>query len=151
MSRGRAPSALRRPISRMRSVTETNMMFITPMPPTSSEMIAMPPSITVSVSSTELAAVRIDCWVAIEKSALAAVVIWCVLSRSAFASWYAAESVPADVAFTEMELTEFAARAADEPLRVGAERHDRRGRCSRSAPDELSAWSTPMTSSLTPL
>ena len=33
----RAPSALRSPISRVRSVTATNMMFITPMPPTSSE------------------------------------------------------------------------------------------------------------------
>ena len=58
MRTGRAPSALRSPISRIRSVTETSMMFITPMPPTSSEMIAMPPSITVSVSSTELAAVE---------------------------------------------------------------------------------------------
>ena len=36
--------------------TETNMMFITPMPPTSREITAMPPSITVMVSSTELAA-----------------------------------------------------------------------------------------------
>ena len=36
-----APSALRVPISRVRSVTETIMMFITPMPPTSSEMAAM--------------------------------------------------------------------------------------------------------------
>ena len=35
MSRRRAPSALRTPISRMRSVTETSMMFITTMPPTS--------------------------------------------------------------------------------------------------------------------
>jgi hypothetical protein len=33
----RAPSALRRPISRVRSVTATSMMFITPMPPTRSE------------------------------------------------------------------------------------------------------------------
>ena len=31
----RAPIALRTPISRVRSVTETSMMFITPMPPTS--------------------------------------------------------------------------------------------------------------------
>jgi hypothetical protein len=31
----RAPSALRTPISRVRSVTLTSMMFITPMPPTS--------------------------------------------------------------------------------------------------------------------
>ena len=34
MSRRRAPSALRTPISRMRSVTETSMMFMTTMPPT---------------------------------------------------------------------------------------------------------------------
>ena len=33
-----APSALRMPISRVRSVTVTSMMFITPMPPISSEM-----------------------------------------------------------------------------------------------------------------
>ena len=32
----RAPMALRTPISRVRSVTLTSMMFITPMPPTSS-------------------------------------------------------------------------------------------------------------------
>ena len=34
MSLRRAPIALRTPISRVRSVTETSMMFITPMPPT---------------------------------------------------------------------------------------------------------------------
>ena len=34
MSLRRAPMALRMPISRVRSVTETSMMFITPMPPT---------------------------------------------------------------------------------------------------------------------
>ena len=36
-----APRALRVPISRVRSVTDTSMMFITPMPPTSREMPAM--------------------------------------------------------------------------------------------------------------
>ena len=45
----RAPSALRMPISRVRSVTETSMMFMTPMPPTSSDSAAMPVSRTVSV------------------------------------------------------------------------------------------------------
>ena len=30
-----APSALRTPISRVRSVTDTSMMFMMPMPPTS--------------------------------------------------------------------------------------------------------------------
>ena len=36
----RAPRDLRMPISRVRSVTDTSMMFITPMPPTSREMAA---------------------------------------------------------------------------------------------------------------
>ena len=49
MAHGGAPSALRRPISRVRSVTETSMMFMTPMPPTSSDRAAMPVSRTVSV------------------------------------------------------------------------------------------------------
>ena len=38
-----APMALRIPISRVRSVTVTSMMFIMPMPPTAREMAAMPP------------------------------------------------------------------------------------------------------------
>ena len=36
-----APSALRVPISRVRSVMDTSMIFITPMPPTSRLMPAM--------------------------------------------------------------------------------------------------------------
>ena len=39
-----APMAFRMPISRVRSVTVTSMMFIMPMPPTMSEMLAIPPS-----------------------------------------------------------------------------------------------------------
>ena len=42
MSRPRAPIALRMPISRVRSRTETSMMFMIPMPPTMSEIEAMP-------------------------------------------------------------------------------------------------------------
>ena len=99
ISVGRAPP-LRNPISRMRSVTETNMMFITPMPPTSSAMMAMPPSITVSVSSTDVAVLKTDCAVAIEKSASVAFVIPWSLSSSDCDSWYAADNVEADVAFT---------------------------------------------------
>ena len=45
----RAPVAMRMPISRVRSVTLTSMMFITPMPPTSSEIAATEPSSSVSV------------------------------------------------------------------------------------------------------
>ena len=48
MSRCRAPSALRSPISRVRSRTLTSMMFETPTPPTSSEIAAMAASTRVS-------------------------------------------------------------------------------------------------------
>ena len=54
---GVAPRALRSPISRTRSVTETSMMFITPIPPTSKEMAAMPARRIVRASLTELAVV----------------------------------------------------------------------------------------------
>src|SRR6266581_235374 len=37
MSRPRAPTAMRSPISRVRSVTDTSMMFMMPMPPTRSD------------------------------------------------------------------------------------------------------------------
>ena len=43
-SRVLAPSALRIPISRVRSVTDTSMIFMMPMPPTSREMAAIPPT-----------------------------------------------------------------------------------------------------------
>ena len=36
------------------------MMFMTPIPPTSNAMIAMPPSMTVNVSSTEFAALKLS-------------------------------------------------------------------------------------------
>ena len=44
-----APIALRMPISRIRSVTVTSMMLVTPIPPTSSEIAATAPSSTVNV------------------------------------------------------------------------------------------------------
>ena len=53
--------ALRMPISRVRSVTVTSMMFMTPIPPTSSEIAATAPSSTVNVCVVdEVAAERID-------------------------------------------------------------------------------------------
>ena len=48
------------PISRVRSVTVTSMMFMTPMPPTSSEIAATAPRSTVKVCVDEVAAERID-------------------------------------------------------------------------------------------
>ena len=46
MSRRFAPSALRRPISRVRSLTTISMMFMMTMPPTSSDRPTMPTSTT---------------------------------------------------------------------------------------------------------
>ena len=43
MSTWRAPTARRTPISRVRSRTVASMMFMMPMPPTISEMLAMAP------------------------------------------------------------------------------------------------------------
>ena len=58
-----APIALRIPISRVRSVTETNMMFMMPMPPTKSERPVMKRPIE---AMTKLmgakVCVRISCW-----------------------------------------------------------------------------------------
>ena len=51
-----APIALRIPISRVRSVTVTSMMFMTPIPPTSNEIAATAPSSTVKVCVVEVAA-----------------------------------------------------------------------------------------------
>ena len=44
MSRSVAPTAILMPISRVRSVTETSMMFMMPMPPTTSDINAIEPS-----------------------------------------------------------------------------------------------------------
>ncbi len=53
MSRVLAPTARRRPISRVRSVTETSMMFMIPMPPTISDTDAMAPS-RIDITCAEL-------------------------------------------------------------------------------------------------
>ena len=63
-----APMALRMPISRVRSVTVTNMMFMTPMPPTSSEIAATAPSSSVNVPVAAVTAARIELGLKIEKS-----------------------------------------------------------------------------------
>ena len=96
ISDGGAPSALRSPISRIRSETETSMMFMTPMPPTSSEMPATPASRTVRVFDVAVAAWTSDCWLVMEKSTVLvapapvpAVVALppCRVARAAYASW----------------------------------------------------------------
>ena len=66
----RAPSALRRPISRVRSVTTTNMMFMIPIPPTSREMPPIPPRKRVRTPVIEVAVARMSAWLVIVKSAV---------------------------------------------------------------------------------
>ena len=59
---------MRRPISRVRSVTDTYMMFIMPMPPTTSEMPAMQASSVVIRSVVEFSMVLSSCWLRMVKS-----------------------------------------------------------------------------------
>ena len=68
MSPRLAPTALRRPTSRVRSVTLTSMMFMMPMPPTSSEMAAMLPSKVVKVLEVEVTLLRMSAWLRTRKS-----------------------------------------------------------------------------------
>ena len=56
-----APSALRTPISRIRSVTETSMMFMTPMPPTTRLTLATPPSRTAKIAM-DCCCASTNCW-----------------------------------------------------------------------------------------
>src|SRR6266540_2911233 len=67
-SRVRAPTALRSPISRVRSETLTSMMFITPTPPTSSEIPAIEASTMVRIDSTLPTTPRMSPWVSTWKS-----------------------------------------------------------------------------------
>ena len=68
MSRPRAPTAMRMPISRVRSVTETSMMFMMPIPPTSSETAAIDDRSSVIVRLVSSAALANSAWVRMKKS-----------------------------------------------------------------------------------
>ena len=103
MSARPAPMALRMPISRVRSVTVTSMMFITPMPPTSSETLAMAPSRMVKMSVIELAASRKIAELVTVKSRVSALVR-CRASRMDSTWVWASLTAAAEVALTEMLL-----------------------------------------------
>ena len=64
-----APNAFLKPISRVLSVTVTSIMFMIPMPPTRSEMAAMPDKSEVNVPVTLDAVFKISFWEKMEKSA----------------------------------------------------------------------------------
>jgi hypothetical protein len=63
MRRRRAPSARRTPISLVRSVTETSMMFMTPMPPIRSAMPQMP---TEALAMVPVSRSKVSCIEALE-------------------------------------------------------------------------------------
>ncbi len=90
MSRLRAPIALRRPISRVRSVTETSMMFMMPIPPTRSEIPAMPPKKMVNTPVIVPAMSRKFCWVKIVKSSTPIGDWWRARRMPDTSSWAAA-------------------------------------------------------------
>ena len=69
MSRLRAPTDMRMPISRVRSVTETSMMFMIPMPPTRSDTPAIAASSVVRVFDVCEAVSMISDWFITSKSA----------------------------------------------------------------------------------
>ena len=89
MSPRRAPTAIRMPISRVRSLTDTSMMFITPMPPTISEITAMAEISSVSVWLVDWIVSRIVLVFWRKKSVLP----WRRLSRSVI--WLSAVSMSA--------------------------------------------------------
>ena len=65
---GLAPTAIRRPISRVRSVTLTSMMFMMPIPPTRSDTAAMLASSVVKVLVPASSAFAISVRLRVEKS-----------------------------------------------------------------------------------
>jgi hypothetical protein len=64
----RAPIAMRMPISRVRSVTETSMMFMMPMPPTTSDIDAIAASRPDITDVVLVAAAAISVWLRTVKS-----------------------------------------------------------------------------------
>jgi len=101
-----APTAMRMPISRVRSVTETSMIFMIPMPPTRRETEAMAPS------SSDMT--RVDCsaawsiWVRLRivKSNSPFGLIRCRCLRSSVICRSARSMSAAEPALMRMERTE---------------------------------------------
>ena len=122
-----APMARRRPISRVRSVTLTSMMFMMPMPPTSRLTAATAPSSVVS-TSVVLDSVSASCWVSkILK-----------LSSSLSASWRRSRRSSRRLAFSgALSLPSCIDTSSVATLRLPVTR-----RCSvRSGTTTVSSWS----------
>ncbi len=91
------------PISRVRSVTLTSMMFITPIPPTSSEIAATSPSRVVNTLLVELEVSSSEPWLSTLKPGSAVSLILWRSSRICVTSASAASSEDSDFAWTVIE------------------------------------------------
>src|SRR5664279_4230389 len=83
ISRPLPPIAIRSPISLVRSVTDTYIIFMIPIPPTRREIPAIAPSNIVTVSLTELKVDNNSVWFLIVKSFWSdAFILWVLLNVS---------------------------------------------------------------------
>src|SRR5689334_21523247 len=84
----RAPIAIRMPISRVRSVTLTSMMFMMPMPPTISDTMATDASrfvmILLDASAASAMSVR---FLTVKSSSIFGAILWRWRSRLVICSW----------------------------------------------------------------
>ena len=126
MSERCAPIALRMPISRVRSVTETSMMFMTPIPPTSSEIAATAPRRTVNVRLVSFVVWRSDAWLRMRKLleeesllALEPELVW-VLASTVSISLCAESTALEPVAWTTIWEIELPPAAVSRTAVIGA-------------------------------
>ena len=88
-----APIDMRSPISRVRSVTETYIMFMIPMPPTTSDMPAMQERIMVMMPRIELSDSSISVIDCTWKSSSSPARIWCCSRRISLISATAPDDI----------------------------------------------------------
>ena len=105
-----APTAIRRPISRVRSVTETSMMFMMPTPPTISEMAAaissmMPIKVVVEEKILVISVMSRMLKSSWESSSSLAALIWCRSRRRPLISRMHSGICSVDAALTRRLLT----------------------------------------------
>ena len=98
-----APTAMRRPISLVRSVTETSMMFMMPMPATRSEKAAATTRMMVTVSIVEdMVSIISACERMVKSSSASSFSLW--LSRSIWVSSSMAASESSSVTAEQLML-----------------------------------------------
>lgn len=133
-----APSALRTPISRVRSVTDASMTFMIPMPPTTSDTVAMPASSRPNVCVVSFSTSRKSDWFQMEKSSGRPTPSLCDRRRASLISPIAVSIASSDSASVQMSLI----RSVRQSLRGGIVFQAFRIRCGKTAVS-LSAFTLP--------